>query len=60
LVASWTNAPIAELVNEPPVADYAAIWSVFENPPHLTKEGYIAMPQAPGLGVTVNPDLLVS
>jgi D-galactarolactone cycloisomerase len=58
LVASWDNAPIAELIHEPPVADFAAIWSIFEKPPVLEKDGTIRMPAEPGLGVSIKPDLL--
>src|SRR5262249_51201324 len=33
--------------------------SIMENPPTVDKEGYMAMPQGPGLGVTIRKDLIV-
>ena len=32
--------------------------SIMENPPTVDKEGYMAMPQGPGLGVTIRKDLI--
>ena len=31
---------------------------IFQDPP-LMKDGYITVPDGPGLGVTINPDLLI-
>jgi D-galactarolactone cycloisomerase len=58
LVASTPNAPIVEFIHEPPVGDIFAGWSVFENAPVLEKDGYMKVPQGPGLGVTLRPDLI--
>ena len=58
LVASIPNAPIVELIHEPPIGDIFAGWSIFENAPALGKDGYITLPQAPGLGVTIRKDLI--
>jgi L-alanine-DL-glutamate epimerase-like enolase superfamily enzyme len=57
LVASWPNAPFLEVFNEIPVGAYSYAFSVFENPPVLDSEGYLPVPQEPGLGVTIRPEL---
>jgi L-alanine-DL-glutamate epimerase-like enolase superfamily enzyme len=31
-----------------------------ENPPLVDKEGYLNLPQGPGLGVEINKDLIVA
>jgi len=50
--------PTWELIHEPPVIDIEQMWTIYENPPHLDKDGYMQLPDAPGLGVTIRPDLL--
>jgi len=58
LVASWTNAPFLEMFHEPPIADYRYGFSILSEPPIVDKDGYIAMPQGPGLGFELNYDLV--
>ena len=58
LVASTPNAPIVEFIHEPPIGDIFEGWSVFENAPTLDADGYMQVPQGPGLGVTLRPDLI--
>jgi len=41
-----------------PIGDIFNGWSIFENAPALGKDGYITMPQGPGLGVTLRRDLI--
>jgi D-galactarolactone cycloisomerase len=60
LVASWSNAELVEIINDPPIADYAAQWSIFESAPAVTKDGYLDMPETPGLGVTIRRDLITT
>jgi D-galactarolactone cycloisomerase len=60
LVASWPNAPILELWHDPPELDYAHGFAVFENPPTIDKDGYFQLPQGPGLGVTMNKEMLAT
>ena len=60
LVAAWANSPLAELINDPPIADYRNGFSIFEEPMVVGKDGFIDMPQGPGLGMTVKPELLQS
>jgi len=56
-IASWPHAPWIELLHDPPVAPYTNGFSIFENPPLVNAEGYIEMPQGPGLGVSIRKDL---
>jgi len=58
LVASWPHAPYLELLHDPPVGSYLHRFSIFQNPPLVGREGCISLPQAPGLGVEVNRDLV--
>lgn len=57
LVASWPNSPFIEVFNEIPLGDYSYAFSVFEEPPVLDSEGYLVVPQGPGLGVTIRAEL---
>jgi L-alanine-DL-glutamate epimerase-like enolase superfamily enzyme len=58
LAASMPNCPILEFIHEPPIGDLFEGWQVFENAPVLDKEGYLPVPQGPGLGVTIRKDLI--
>lgn len=58
LVASWPHAPYLELLHDPPVGDYRHRFSIMANPPLLDTDGYIDVPQGPGLGVEINRDLI--
>ena len=58
LVASWSHAPYIELLHDPPIADYRHRFSVMRDPPLMDKEGFMPLPQQPGLGVEINPDLI--
>lgn len=60
LIASWPNSPYIEVFNEVPVGDYTYPFSIFEEPPVLDKEGFFAMPQGPGLGMTIKKEFLES
>ncbi|MDX1980902.1 MAG: mandelate racemase/muconate lactonizing enzyme family protein [Bryobacteraceae bacterium] len=57
LIASWAHAPYYELLHDPPIADYRHRFSIMQNPPQVDKDGYVALPQGPGLGVEVDPSL---
>lgn len=50
--------PHFELVHSPPLFDHRQLWSVFTNPPRLEADGFMAVPSDPGLGVTIDPDLI--
>jgi L-alanine-DL-glutamate epimerase-like enolase superfamily enzyme len=52
------TGPTWEVFYEPPAIDIDQIWSVYENAPRLDKDGYMQLPDAPGLGVTIKQDLL--
>jgi L-alanine-DL-glutamate epimerase-like enolase superfamily enzyme len=58
LIASIPNAPMMELIHEPPHGPYSAFMEIFTDPP-LMKDGYITVPDGPGLGVTIKPDLIL-
>jgi L-alanine-DL-glutamate epimerase-like enolase superfamily enzyme len=58
LVAAWENAPYIELLHEPPIGHYRHGFSILANPPVVDGEGYIQMPQGPGLGFDLNYDLV--
>ncbi len=57
-IASWPNAPWIEILHDPPVAAYTNGFSIMENPPLVDKEGYLNLPQGPGLGVSINKELV--
>src|ERR1700677_659461 len=59
-IASWPNSPWIEILHDPPVAAYTNGFSVMENPPLVDKEGYLNLPQGPGLGVEINKDLIAA
>lgn len=58
LVASWPEsvAPYFELFNDQPIGDYTYPFAVFEKPPVLQADGSFALPQEPGLGVSIRED----
>ena len=58
-IASWPHAPWIEILHDPPVAAYTNGFAMMENPPQVDKEGYMTLPQGPGLGVAINKDLIV-
>jgi len=50
--------PTWEVFYEPPALDISQIWSVYENAPHIDKDGYMQLSDAPGLGVSIRAELL--
>jgi D-galactarolactone cycloisomerase len=58
LVASWPDPEWLEIIHDPPVCNYEDRFSVFVNPPKVDGQGRMAMPQGPGLGVEINPELI--
>jgi L-alanine-DL-glutamate epimerase-like enolase superfamily enzyme len=58
LIASWPHAPWIELLHDPPVCDYRDRFAIFQEPPAVDREGFVALPQKPGLGVEINQDLI--
>jgi L-alanine-DL-glutamate epimerase-like enolase superfamily enzyme len=59
-IASWPNSPWIEILHDPPIAAYTNGFSMMENPPLVDKEGYLNLPQGPGLGVEINKELIVA
>ena len=58
LVASWPHAPFLELLHEPPIGDYRHRFSIMTNAPQVDSDGFMAVPQGPGLGVEIDEDLI--
>jgi L-alanine-DL-glutamate epimerase-like enolase superfamily enzyme len=58
LIASWPHAPYIELLHDPPIGSYRHGLSIIEDPPLVDKQGYLPLPQGPGLGVAINGDLI--
>lgn len=59
-IASWPNSPWIEILHDPPVAAYTNGFAMMANPPLVDKDGYLNLPQGPGLGVEINKDLIVA
>jgi D-galactarolactone cycloisomerase len=59
LVASWPNSPYLEIYHDLPMREYSHGFAIFDNPPVLDKAGYFNLPQGPGLGVSINKDLIL-
>jgi D-galactarolactone cycloisomerase len=55
-IASWPHAPWIEILHDPPIAAYTNGFSIMENPPLVDREGYMPLPQAPGLGVVIKKE----
>jgi len=60
LIASWPHAPYLELLHDPPVGEYRHGFSGLAQPPVVDADGCVAVPQGPGLGVEIDPDLVVA
>ena len=57
-IASWPNSPWIEILHDPPIAAYTNGFAIMENPPLVDREGYMPVPQGPGLGVTIAKELI--
>lgn len=59
LTASWPHSPFLETLHDPPIGHYSYGFSNLANPPEVDSEGFVAVPQGPGLGVEINRDLVI-
>ena len=59
LVASWRHAPFMELLHDPPVGHYRNKFSIMPNAPEVDPDGFMSLPQGPGLGIEIDPDLIM-
>jgi D-galactarolactone cycloisomerase len=59
-IASWPHGPWIEILHDPPVARYTNGFAIMEDPPLVDKQGYLNLPQGPGLGVAINKELIAS
>jgi D-galactarolactone cycloisomerase len=60
LAAAWPHAPYVELLHEPPIGSYRHRFAIFQNPPTVDATGHMSLPEGPGLGVEIDPDLIAS
>ena len=60
LVASWPHAHFLEMLHDPPHGEYEVGFSILAEPPVVDSEGFVAVPQGPGLGVEINRDLVMA
>ena len=60
LVASWRHAPFMELLHDPPIGHYKNKFSIMTNAPEIDSEGFMPLPRGPGLGVEIDPDLIIN
>lgn len=60
LVASIPNAPYLEISHDLPLLDYSNRLQIFEDYPVFQKGGYFNLPTKPGLGVSINKDLILA
>lgn len=58
LVASWRHSPYLEVLHDPPYGEYQQGFSILANPPVIDREGFVAVPQGPGLGVELDRGLI--
>jgi L-alanine-DL-glutamate epimerase-like enolase superfamily enzyme len=59
MIGTWPHCPWVELLHDPPVAPFTNGFAIFENPPLVDGEGFMAMPQESGLGVRIRRDLIL-
>jgi L-alanine-DL-glutamate epimerase-like enolase superfamily enzyme len=59
LVASFPNANYIEITHDLPQRDYSNGFAIFEEAPVLEKSGTFKVPEKPGLGVSINKDLIL-
>ncbi|HLN31381.1 MAG TPA: enolase C-terminal domain-like protein, partial [Gemmataceae bacterium] len=57
-IACWPHSPWIELLHDPPIAAYTNGFAIMEDPPLVDKEGYVNLPQGPGLGITIKKELI--
>ncbi|NKB34040.1 MAG: hypothetical protein GKR91_13170 [Pseudomonadales bacterium] len=58
MIGTWPHCPWVEIMNDPPISPYTNGFAIFENAPEVDAEGFMAMPQGPGLGVNINRELI--
>lgn len=59
MIGTWPHCPWVEIMNDPPISPYTNGFAIFENAPEVDAEGYMAMPQEPGLGIRINRELII-
>lgn len=59
LIASWPHSTYLELLHDPPIGSYQNGFSILANPPIVDTDGFVQVPQGPGLGVELNRELIL-
>ncbi len=59
MVCALPHSPYLELLNDPPIGEYEHGWSILTEVPTVDSDGNIAAPQGPGLGVEIDPALII-
>lgn len=59
MIGTWPHCPWVEIMNDPPISPYTNGFAIFENAPEVDSEGFMAMPQEPGLGIRINRELII-
>lgn len=60
MIGTWPHCPWIEILNDPPISPYTNGFAVMENAPSVDSEGFMAMPNGPGLGVEIDRDLIIA
>ncbi len=60
LVASWRHAPFMELLHDPSIGHYKNKFSMFTNAPEVDSDGYMPLPTGPGIGLEIDPNLILN
>lgn len=58
MIGTWPHCPWIEIMNDPPISPYTNGFAIFENAPIVDEQGFMAMPQGPGLGVSIDRSLI--
>ena len=58
LLSTWDNAPYCEILNDPPLSSYKNKFYIFNEKLNVV-EGKIAVPNSPGLGISIKEDLVI-
>lgn len=59
LIASWPHSTYLEMLHDPPIASYESGFAILTEPPIVDSDGFVQVPQRPGLGVELNRELII-
>lgn len=58
MIGTWPHCPWVEIMNDPPIAPYTNGFATIINHPVVDAEGFMSMPTEPGLGVSIDRELI--